>query len=249
MLGRPVPTSVGRACPRRVALQAPPGRAVTLLPACQPCPALAARGSSSLACVAAHCGHGGRMDVREALGDDGRLRVNGESLCKYVAFLVSQVLPPGCPARSLVTCSGRAAYGPGGTAWVFVLACVSLLMSLALALPLPSAVQTHEARVCICRINCLYPRPQATAERGRSPARRTRPPARRPRGPAGWQGPRAAPSLTQVVWLARVSVLLYDAFTDAPCLLPFGVRVLVKNGQQNPFGLKYGECCSYKASL
>uniref|UniRef100_A0A8D0PZV5 SUN domain-containing protein n=1 Tax=Sus scrofa TaxID=9823 RepID=A0A8D0PZV5_PIG len=29
----------------------------------------------------AHCGHGGRMDVREALGDDGRLRVNGESLC------------------------------------------------------------------------------------------------------------------------------------------------------------------------
>ncbi|XP_047635331.1 SUN domain-containing protein 1 isoform X14 [Phacochoerus africanus] len=28
-----------------------------------------------------HCGHGGRMDVREALGDDGRLRVNGESLC------------------------------------------------------------------------------------------------------------------------------------------------------------------------
>lgn len=81
MLGRPVPTSVGRACPRRVALQAPPGRAVTLLPACQPCPALAARGSSSLACVAAHCGHGGRMDVREALGDDGRLRVNGESLC------------------------------------------------------------------------------------------------------------------------------------------------------------------------
>uniref|UniRef100_A0A8D1JYD6 SUN domain-containing protein n=1 Tax=Sus scrofa TaxID=9823 RepID=A0A8D1JYD6_PIG len=30
----------------------------------------------------AHCGHGGRMDVREALGDDGRLRVNGESLWK-----------------------------------------------------------------------------------------------------------------------------------------------------------------------
>uniref|UniRef100_A0A286ZLF8 Sad1 and UNC84 domain containing 1 n=1 Tax=Sus scrofa TaxID=9823 RepID=A0A286ZLF8_PIG len=30
---------------------------------------------------APHCGHGGRMDVREALGDDGRLRVNGESLC------------------------------------------------------------------------------------------------------------------------------------------------------------------------
>uniref|UniRef100_A0A8D1LJJ9 SUN domain-containing protein n=1 Tax=Sus scrofa TaxID=9823 RepID=A0A8D1LJJ9_PIG len=29
-----------------------------------------------------HCGHGGRMDVREALGDDGRLRVNGESLWK-----------------------------------------------------------------------------------------------------------------------------------------------------------------------
>uniref|UniRef100_A0A8D1LJJ1 SUN domain-containing protein n=1 Tax=Sus scrofa TaxID=9823 RepID=A0A8D1LJJ1_PIG len=31
---------------------------------------------------APHCGHGGRMDVREALGDDGRLRVNGESLWK-----------------------------------------------------------------------------------------------------------------------------------------------------------------------
>ena len=40
-------------------------------------------GSAPLACVAAHSSHCGRMDARARLAEDGHLRVNGASLCKY----------------------------------------------------------------------------------------------------------------------------------------------------------------------
>ena len=41
------------------------------------------RAQAPLACVAAHSSHCGRMNMREPLGEDGHLRANGASLCKY----------------------------------------------------------------------------------------------------------------------------------------------------------------------
>uniref|UniRef100_A0A8D1A062 SUN domain-containing protein n=1 Tax=Sus scrofa TaxID=9823 RepID=A0A8D1A062_PIG len=64
-----------------------------------------------------HCGHGGRMDVREALGDDGRLRVNGESLCRAAVQTLRRAGAAGWfVSRTVLAVLRLALLAPGKTA-------------------------------------------------------------------------------------------------------------------------------------
>uniref|UniRef100_A0A8D1DBQ2 SUN domain-containing protein n=1 Tax=Sus scrofa TaxID=9823 RepID=A0A8D1DBQ2_PIG len=66
---------------------------------------------------APHCGHGGRMDVREALGDDGRLRVNGESLCRAAVQTLRRAGAAGWfVSRTVLAVLRLALLAPGKTA-------------------------------------------------------------------------------------------------------------------------------------